>query len=140
MTNGDRYRSLRDVLRDEFTEQERQELYSKLIQMLKAVIIRPENVMGIAQAADDLADFVRHNADVMEDVKRILQQFLSKRSYNLAWRAEDIYQVMIKCLYKCTFNIAVQVSLLNYIVLSAWITIFLLNNEINSRKQRWVMI
>ena len=84
MTNGDRHRSLRDVLRDEFTEQERQELYSKLIQMLKAVIIRPENVMGIAQAADDLADFVRHNADVMEDVKRILQQFLSKRSYNLA--------------------------------------------------------
>lgn len=74
------YKPLMTALREDFTEQERNSLYERLWEKLKAFVVSPLNQAMAYSALTELSQTAAQNPEVMENIRNELKETLSKKN------------------------------------------------------------
>jgi hypothetical protein len=77
------YKPLMTALREDFSEQERNELYERLWEKLKAFVVNPLNQAMAYSALTELSKTVEQNPEVMENIRNELKETLNKKNMTL---------------------------------------------------------
>lgn len=80
---NDKYKPLMTVLREDLTEEERNSLYEKLWEKLKEFITGSLSKV-VSSAVKELKRIVLENPKLMENIKNVLKETLSKMNMSLA--------------------------------------------------------
>jgi protein MPAN len=78
------YKPLMTALREDFTEEERNNLYERLWGRLSAFVVCPLNQAMAYSALTELRKTVEENPEVMENIRNELKETLSKKNMILA--------------------------------------------------------
>ena len=77
------YKPLMTVLREEFSEQERNNLYARLWERLRTFVTSPVNQSMVYSALTALTRTVQDNPEILENIKNELKASLSQRHMTL---------------------------------------------------------
>lgn len=77
------YKPLMTALREDFTEQERNNLYERLWERLEGFVSCPLNQAMCYSALTALSKTVEQNPEVMENIKNELKEALGKKNMGL---------------------------------------------------------